>query len=404
MSIEIKPLREELAALHSAGESLVAKVSSEKRDFTAEEKVESDKQFARMTEIKSVLDKQAKLAEFAFNEKSDRIELPSEPAGRKERDSVEIKITDRFDSKNIDRQEFNQSFKNWALTGTMDRRFATITTSTQSGVFLPKGVLQPLTPTAINAFREGYAAWGIDVMDTEGDTSQFSLPVINAVAGGLVAENASSEADGTPTLSKSILSTVATYQSGSVYFSNLQLSATKFDLLGATVPVLGYGKELGLEAAMVATIVGDSNITQSVATATVSGFTFANFSSLDTVLPKAFQHLKVLALGKAAYAAAEGLVDSYGRPVMIADTQNQNLRKILGVPVVRSDSFAGFGANNIVGAIISLVGFHFRDAGTLVTRYDQVPAKPNQVGINMFGYHAYGYTPDAIAYLKCPAS
>lgn len=401
--MNISKLRDEFATLQTAEESMLAKLESEKRDYTADEKTVSDANFARIAVIKTQLDKQKTLAENAFA-KGEKIELPSEPEGRKEKEAVEIKVSDRFDAKTLSREEFNSSFKAWAQTGNADRRFATITTATQSGVFLPKGVLQPLTPTAPNAFREGYAAWGIDVMDTEGDTSSFSLPVVNAVAGGLVAENASSETTNTPTLSESITSAVSTYQAGSVYFSNLQLAATKFDLVSATIPVLTYSKELGLESAIVSAMVADSNITQSVATATVSGFTFGNFSSLDTTLGKQYNRLKVLVLSKAGYAAAEGLTDTYGRPVMIADTQNQNLRKILGVPVVRSDYLSAFGANNIVGMMISLVGYHLRDAGTLVTRYDQVPAKPNQIGINLFGYHAYGYAPSAVAFLKCPAS
>jgi len=97
-------------------------------------------------------------------------------------------------------------------------------------------------------------------------------------------------------------------------------------------------------------------------------------------------------------------VDDNNRPVMIADAQNQSLKRIGGTPVIRCDYLEALTANKTVGLIISLVGFHLRDAGQGIARYDQVPAKPNQVGVNLFGYHAYGYSVSAVAKLKTAVS
>jgi HK97 family phage major capsid protein len=397
----INKLREEFSTLHTAATAVVEKAAAEDREITADEQAENAKRFERMDKIKSVMDQSKKLAEYAFAK--NEVVTAKEPEGRKEYEA-EIKISDRFDAGNIDKERFSKAVTRWAAAGAMENMYATITTATQSGIFLPKSVLPPIVGTNANAFREGYTAYGQEPMQTVGDTSTFNLPVIDATAGGLVAENASSETDGTPSVAESIVSTCKTYQSGSVYYSNLQLNAPKFDLLAATVPALRFGKELGLEAAMASAIIADSGITQSVLAATVSGFVYKNFTDLNNKLPKRYQSLKVMLLSATAYSAAEGLVDSQGRPIMVTDTQNQNLRKIGGTPVFRCDNLQALGANNVVGIVYSLIGFHMRDAGEGLVRYDQVPGKPNQVGINDFAYHAYGYAVSAVAKLICPAS
>jgi HK97 family phage major capsid protein len=184
------------------------------------------------------------------------------------------------------------------------------------------------------------------------------------------------------------------------------LNAVDFDLFSATLPVLEFGKELGLESAIAAAMIADSNITQSVATSTVSGFTFANLVSLTEILPKRYQMKKFIVLSAAAHSAYAGLVSSQGQPIMTyVDPLNTQPLSFQGTPVFRSDYLNAFGANNVVGLVISLVGFRLRDcSGETVARYTQFPARPNQTGFNLFAYHGYGYVPAACAKLTCPAS
>jgi HK97 family phage major capsid protein len=389
--VNLNELREEHATLVAQAE----KFSADKA--TDEEKAEDAKRFARLDELKGLLERQERLAAHAFSKGN--IDKPKDHPGKAEVEAVEKFSDIRVIEKNIDRQDFSRQMRNWALTGDMGK-YATITTATQSSIFLPKSVLSPLTPSAANSFRAGYEAWGVPIMETTGDTSTFNLPVADATAGGLVAENASSETENTPTLTDSIVSTVKTYQSGAIYYSNLQLSATKFDLLSATVPALDYAKELGLESAIVAAMVADAGITQSTTTATATTFTYANMVAWNNSLPKRYQVQKVMLLSAAAYAAAEGLVDSQGRPILVTDAQNDRVRKIGGTPVVRCDYLGPMTTGQTVGLLFSLVGFHLRDAGVGITRYTQVPAKPNQTGVNEFGYHAYGYAFGACSKLK----
>lgn len=399
--MDIAKLREEFSKLHTETTATIEAAVKAGRELTKEEAAANETRFARMDTIKKQVDDHKRLAALAFT--ADKVEKPAENPAKKEAEAeqfTEIKVIDNAER----RVQFGQAFTRWARDGELDKRFATITTATQSAILLPVSVAAPMTVAGSNAFRDGFAAWGIDPMQTPGDTSTFNLPVCTAAAGGQVAETASSETENATTLTESIVSTCKTYQSGSAYYSNLVLNAPSFDLLAATYPVLAFNKELGLESTIAAAMIADAGITQTVATATTTGFTFANLVTLNNKLPKRFQQRKILLLSPDAIAAAEGLLDSQNRPILTPDAQNTNLRRILNVPVFRCDYLATLAASHVVGLMISLQGFHLRDAGQAVTRYTQVPAKPDQVGVNLFGYHAYGYAAAACATLKTPIS
>ncbi len=100
----------------------------------------------------------------------------------------------------------------------------TITTATQSGIFLPVEVVQPLVPTAPNTFRQAFTVYGLQPLSTP-MTSKINVPVLTATAGGAVSETANTETENEPGTSGSIVSQPATYHSGT-WFSNLNLPPT----------------------------------------------------------------------------------------------------------------------------------------------------------------------------------
>jgi HK97 family phage major capsid protein len=152
-------------------------------------------------------------------------------------------------------------------------------------------------------------------------------------------------------------------------------------------------------------MVADAGITQTVATATVTGFTYTNLVTLNRKLPKKFDVMKVIVLSKDAYTAAENLTTTTGFPILNQDAQNSELKRFNGTPVLRSDYLSTFGANNVVGFVMSMIGFRLRDAGQVtIQRYTQNQARPGQYGMNLLAFHGYGYAPSAMATLKCPAS
>ena len=406
-SVTIKGLREELSKLLKTGTDLVNLAATEKREFSDVEKTTFDTNAKRMDELKASIDRLNKLAEHQYS--AGTAELPAEPAGADEKRRIEIKVGETFDRKRPEhRAEFNKAVNSWILTGRMDRRFATITGATDNGILMPTDVAAPITPMALNVFREALQAYGMEPWKTP-STRNINLPIYTAAAGNKIDPTATTESEQEPELTESIASVIATYSSENLWFENRELAALDYDLLGATIPAMSYAKELALESDVITTVTGDSNVTgnsYAVATATVSGFTYANFVSLNRTLPKRYQQNKVIVLSKAAYSAAENLVTTTGFPLLNQDAQNQQLKRFNGTPVVYSEYLASFGANNIVGLIFSWMGCRLRDAGEgdVLQRFTQTANRQGQTGACLYGYHNFGYSPKAIAILKCPAS
>jgi HK97 family phage major capsid protein len=277
-------------------------------------------------------------------------------------------------------------------------KFATITTASQSGIFLPVEVVSPLVPAAINTFRAALAIYGLQPMTTP-NTNQINIPVLSATSGGKVAETASSETENEPGLTESIVSKPAPYQSGSSWFSNTQLQANDFDLLTASVPAMVASKELALEADIVSTIIADAGVTQVVTTAGTATITFADLVALDNALPKRFQMQKVILLSASAYSAAEALTFASGPTVLTTDANG--VKRFQGTPVLRSDNFQSLATGHTIGIVVSLAGFHLRDAGQPgLERYSNIPSRPAQTGMNLIGNHSYGYAASAVAKFK----
>lgn len=398
-----KPLRDEFAELRAAAESLIKKAETEGRDLTDAEKTENDKQFARMKEIRSLIDRQAQLASDAFSANLPTVQTPVIPGNKPAAEQVEIIVGPT----KFNRKEFKQALNDWCRTGELPRKFATITTATNSSILLPVDVAPPIVPSAMNAFREALSVYGLDSWKTP-TTREINLPVVDASAGGVVAETANSETENAPSTGNSIKSIPKAYQSGSVWFSMLEMMATDFDLMDATLPSLVYSKELGLESDAISTMIAavPATITQMVNTATVTGFTYSNLVSLNRALPKKFNGQKVIILSKAAYTAAENLTTTTGFPILNAlDPQKSSLKFFNGTPVIWSDYLASFASNAVVGVIFSMIGLRVRDCGEqYIQRFTQNQARPGQQGYNLYGFHAINWAPEAVAAIQCPPS
>ena len=147
--LDIKTLRAEFTTLQAEAQKQLDTVAAAKRDFTPEEKTAADKSFTRMTQIKDALDQQKKLAEHSFAAAKDadaggtadpaaaeKIETAKEPPGKAEKENVEISVRDNFDIKKVNRLEFARALNQWAITGKVPQKFATITSATDGGLLL----------------------------------------------------------------------------------------------------------------------------------------------------------------------------------------------------------------------------------------------------------------------------
>jgi hypothetical protein len=391
-----KELREEFSKIHTEAQKVIDDAIAAGTELTAEAKTENDKRFARLEQIKTLLDSQGKFAKLALDK--GEVTGPTQPAGKAEFEAGEG--GQKFTADNLDRKAFGRAMSAWAINGVMAATFATVTTATASSILLPVQVLQPVIPTNANVFRQAHALYGMTPMSTP-TTAKFNVPVISPSAGGKVAQNDSSENENEPDLSESIVSQPDTYESGSAWFSKQQINAVDYDLVTGIVPSLQFNKELGFEGEIAAAIIADAGITQVVATATTTTITAANLTSLNNALPRHYNYQKVIILSATAYAAADALYQS-GTKVLTTDANG--VKRFDGTPVLRCDSFEALSADNVVGCVISLTGFHLRDAGQMeIERYTD-SAKPGQLGFDLIGWNAYGYSKSAIAKLKTPAS
>lgn len=400
-------LRAEFAQLRRDGAALIAKAKAEGgRALTDEERATADRSYTRMREIEELLQLELQFAQAAVEKPAEkkegaRLVLPAEVPGRA---AFEGKSDIVVGETKIDPRAFNAALCGWATGGEMDPKFATIVTSSQSSIFLPREVATPLVPTAVNTFRDALAAVGVAPVTTA-TTADMNQPVITASAGGAVAQNASSETTNDPGLTGSFNLNVATYQSGTAWFSRQLLGANGYDLVPFIQNDMSYAKDLGLESAIAAALIADTNITQSVTTASASAITYAELASLNRKLPKRYDRLKVIILSADAFSAAERLVGSDGHPILVPDPQNQTLLRFNSTPVLRCDYLEALTTSKTIGVLISCFAFRIRDAGQpYIERYEATPGKPGQLGLNLLGFHGWGYDPAAIAKLKTPAS
>ena len=393
--------RQEFSRLQTEAMAVLKKAEDEKRELTKEEKTANDQRFSRMKALHDIDQDRARFAGLAFKGDASApgvVTQPKSAPGRAEFESGEQhRKLDLGDKAVI--EELRVAFSSWADSGTMHKKFATITTATSSSALLPRTIGTPVQGTPPNTIREAMDAVGATPMSTTG-TEDMKIPVMGTAEGSDVAETASSETENAPDLSETITLNTYAVQSGSAWFSDKVLMANSFDLVAYVQTDLLYAKELRLEQKVIAAMIADAGITQVVTAASATAFTYANLVALNNKLPKKWDRQKAILLSQAAYSAAEGLVGSDGQPILTRDPQNQRLLRFNGTPVLRCDYLEVMTTTKVVGLIIGFTGFKLRDAGQMsLERYFNQPARPAQKGFNLIGHHAHGYAATAVAKL-----
>lgn len=413
----IARLRREFSTLQGEAQGVIDLAARENRGLTDAEATANNTRFTRMTAIQALIAERQRFAALSIGAAEEpeepspapqtRVATPRAVPGTAQfqngqdvgRSQPNIRVADP----QIDRAQFARALRNWAATGQMDRQFATITTATNSGVLLPRTIEVPIVPTNANVFREALAVYNLRPVTTT-TTHEMTIPIMTMAAGAAVAETANAEADNDPDLSKKITLKPSTYGSGAAWFSNNVLQANDWDIIEWVQTDLLFAKELAVESAIAAALIADAGITNVVNTATVNGFTYANLVSLNNALPKKYDRFKVIFLSQTAWNAAEGMVDSTGKPILNLDPQNQNLRRFNGTPVMRCDYLEALGVTaKKVGFIANMMAFKLRDAGQQrLARYTNDKTRRDQTGLDLFGYHAFDWADDGVACFKTP--
>src|ERR1700683_4308774 len=112
---------------------------------------------------------------------------------------MKIRVGESFDNKQFDAKifktpHFGHAMNVWGATGRMDQKYSTITSATDGGIFLPVSVDEIIVPLAKNTFRGPLDAYDLSPMKTPG-TETINEPVTSATAGGIVAQNATTETE-----------------------------------------------------------------------------------------------------------------------------------------------------------------------------------------------------------------
>jgi HK97 family phage major capsid protein len=387
--MDIKAMRDEFANLHAEAGKVIEKAATEKRAITAEETEQNNRRYARMDEIKALVDESQKLASYAFSE--NKIEQ-SEPKGKAEFTAA---------PREFSAADYKRAANEFALYGEVRSRelFGTISTSGSSAL-MPKAVLPPvnvLTPQ--NPYKAVLARYGLSTIRL-GSTSQLTLPQIDdsANVGATKTEGATSETtpvDPTPT---AISLNTSLYESKPSWFSNTVQNANGFDLLGYCLPSISQRLERAKHSAMDTVV--KAITTGTVTTASATAVTYAEVLTWEHSLPVAYRYNMAMVVSDSFYKLLRGLADSNGRPIMDVDPTNVFQQTIHGIPIFVSEYLSAVATTNKVGALVNADSLYIREEDPRLTRYVNVPAYADQFGINVFQDCAFAGNSNGVRVIK----
>jgi HK97 family phage major capsid protein len=331
-----------------------------------------------MDAIQAQINEAEKLAEYAVH--NGTAELPAPPPGKKEFDAEQSgKLV-------LDIPNYKRAVNHYARTGDQSQvqRF-TITSATQSGVYIPKEVIEPVTvrrlPNAIRAVLANFGALPI----TRDLTESISIPVNDDTAnnGQQQAEGATSGTAADPDPSGSMTLNPTLYTSKQQWLSNTTVGAVDFDLFSYMMPMLVRRLDKVQESDWISTI--KSNATVGKTAAATNALTYADWLSFEHSLPAAYRTDAAFMLSDAAYQAVRGMVDDNKRPICDLDPTNEFQARVHGKPIIISDFFDGVTAGGVVGCFASAEALKVFDAGPKrVARYVLQPSRPDQTGFELF--------------------
>ncbi|MFT3786084.1 MAG: phage major capsid protein [Tepidisphaeraceae bacterium] len=302
----------------------------------------------------------------------------------------------------------NAGLRNYINLGRVDGRFSTITTASGSGLLLPRQIMPAEVPTHANAFRTALARVGAKPIESK-VADVLGIPVLDASAGGPVAEDAVIETANDPGIGNSYSLDPKTYQSGTTWWSNKAIASPGFDVIGHITDAAFYSKEQGLEVSIASTLKADSNVGV-VRSSALEGLVYEDLVALKNFRKRRWEEGSFFMLGESLWLAIQLMkgvaVAGDGQPIFMRDPQNDRLGALFGYPAVRCDGFDAFGGTNrVVGAVMTARGFSLRDVLPVsLTVYRNTMSRPNQTGFNLFAYHGFGWAPESVCKLVTPAS
>lgn len=383
--MDLSNLKQEFAKLHNEVSQTLEVASKESRNLSSEEKEQNDRKFARMDEIKSMIDNVKRLAQSKI-ETGDIENFSAK--------TVEFNKTEKFDAK--------KSFNHYLASGIVHEKF-TIDSTSGSGVLIPAEVALPhVVRKNYNAFRAAVASRGVPTLSSSAMVT-INVPVFDddSQAGAAQSESATSQTVAEPTVTGLTLSPTL-YTSKGIWMSNTSLLAPGFDASSYLLPLLQKRLDLAQEAAWATNVI--SNGTNGVTAASTSAITYAEILSWEHSLRPAYRTDAVAVVSDTFYKLIRGLVDDNHRPLIELNPQTMET-SIHGITLFVSDNLEAVAANKTIGFIASAEALKIYDAGGLrLARFANYPARPDQVGFELFGNGDFDFVPDGLRTFKTAAS
>lgn len=404
-------LHEEFASVKAEASTVIEKAKSENRDLTGEEREANEKRFARLDSIKAMVADENRLAGAAIEQYSAAVKsqlaggMTGEPTAKADAAIVR---------EMYGRKAHVKAIEDYIRFGTVpqNREEFAITTSTGSGVLLPKDVAPIVTIRRIfNPIFAALAAYGLKPLLTQG-TETISIPLFDdsAVDGALTSEGATSETTGPGDPSAAngdggvagIQLAAKLFDSGVVWNSNTQLSAITYDLLGYLNPMLDKRIDHKQSVAWCAQV--GTNATAYVGSSP-TGITYADLVGWTHALKPEYRADGCFVINDGLLQAIETLVDTLGRPLYRQSIADNVPDTLMGYPVFVTDQFATPAANAKSGMFASAEALKVRVVeNKRLVRYANIPTHPDQVGLQEFVNADFGFIPQGVRTFKHAAS
>lgn len=384
--MDIKSLKEEFAKLSSEVSDSVNEAAKAGK-FSAEAKTANEQKYARMDEIKAVLDADKTRAKYAVE------------SGNTEEFSLTKQVVKSGDDAN--KRDAKEAFNRFLLTGQRDE--FTLTSASGGGVLVPNEILAPIVKARRqNVLMQAILDAGLQVIRTTG-VGNVTLPIFDdsANSAGVQAEDATTQQIAEPSLTGMSIAP-ALYTSKGVWISNTALLANQFDLGAYVVPMLQRRLEQYTADRWFTYI--KANGTVGVTAASTSGLSYNELIDIEHAVPVENRTQNQAIFGHdSLLKALRKLQDSTGQSILEHDPE-KHLDYIHGIPFYVDNTFDAVGAGATVGAIGSLDGFYPVISGQpRVVVYKDIPTRPDQTGYQIFENGGFGALPDYFRLIKMAA-
>ena len=393
-----KKLREEFAQIHKECGELLTAAHNEKRSLTAEEKTAQEARYARLDTIKEQLESQTRMAKYSSLAATAVLAAAAAIGG-----SVEVPESQAASTQQFDADAYRDALNHYARTGVIsrdmfsaaglsEREVFAITQATQSGIMIPKSVVQPTEIRRnVNPWRRVIADAGL-VPLTRTAVEGVNLPVFDDTGndGAQQAEGATSGTAADAAATGSIILAPILYGSKQMWFSNTTVMAPDFDVFAYVQPALDKRLNRIQNSDWTAEVIAGSTIGKTAAGA--AAITYAEVLDWEHSLPVPYRADAVFVLSDSFYRLVRGLVDSQGRPLIEAAPGRDWTETMHGKPLYVDDYFAAVATSAKVGCFVSAEAIKILDAGPRrVARYAMDSAHPDQTGFEMFQNGDFGF-------------